>query len=324
MQVDDLKRKRLRGIALRALGVALVLGVLVWGAQQVDFAKVGATLRRTDPLLLCTAVPALLALSFLLRSVRFHVLVRALPTPKGRPFRLWDSFKSLLASMAANNIVPLRLGELVRTRDLVARGYPLANVAVAQVTEKGVELTTLLACAVPLVPLGLVRFPQVPAWAVAAAVALAAAVVGALFWQRRTRRKGQPGLVVGLGAVAQSAAWSFAADAAEIVLIAVCLKAVGIVADWRASIAVLVGINLAISIPSTPAQLGAFEAGGALALGVLGVSADQAVAFALLYRVVQWVPTTLVGGIVLLAARASVAPAAPLAPGAPAAPTEGP
>jgi uncharacterized membrane protein YbhN (UPF0104 family) len=321
--VDRLKAKRLRGIALRVVGVALVVAVLVWGARQVDFAQVAQTLRRTDPLLMSTAVPLLLAFSFLLRSLRFHVLVQALPTPsKGAPFKLWDSFKSLLASMAANNIVPLRLGELVRTRDLVARGYPLANVAVAQVTEKGVELSTLIACALPLVPLGLVRFPQIPRWAVGLGLGGFALVAGLLVWHRRTRRKDQPGLVVAPLAIARSAFWSFAADAAEVVLIAVCLKAVGIVADWRAAIAVLVGINLAISIPSTPAQLGAFEAGGALALGILGVAADQAVAFALLYRVVQWLPTTLVGGIILLAHRSDASRPLP-APGEAAPPAKG-
>ena len=57
-------------------------------------------------------------------------------------------------------------------------------------------------------------------------------------------------------------------------------------------------MNLSIALPSGPSHLGAFEAGAALGLVAMGVSHDLALAFALLYRVVQWVPVMLAGAVV--------------------------
>lgn len=296
--------------ALRLGTVAVVVAVAVWGAGQVDFTKVWRTLRQTDPLLMATAVPALLLLNFLLRALRFHALVKVLPLPEGaRPFRYLESARSLIASQAANNLVPLRLGELVRTRDLVGHGYALGQVAVMQLTEKVVETVTLVACCLPLVPLGLVRLPSIPLvyLGVGAAVLAALGIGYGVFRKQGGQRRLAELWALDHRSLATAAGWSWAADAAEIALIAVCLHAVGIDPDWRAAIAVLVGINLAITLPSTPAQLGAFEAGGALALALFGVDAERAVAFALLYRVVQWGPATLIGGVLWAMPRNRVA-----------------
>ena len=51
-------------------------------------------------------------------------------------------------------------------------------------------------------------------------------------------------------------------------------------------------MNLAIAIPSTPGHLGALEAGASLGLIAVGVDRESALAFALVYRVVQWVPVS--------------------------------
>jgi uncharacterized protein (TIRG00374 family) len=84
----------------------------------------------------------------------------------------------------------------------------------------------------------------------------------------------------------------------EIALIAVCLGGLGLPAGLLPSVMVYAGVNLAIAVPSTPGNVGVFEAGAALPLIALGVEHDAAVAFALLYRAVQWLPVTLAGGLV--------------------------
>lgn len=287
--------------AVRLATLAVVAAVALWGGAQVDFHEVGHVLRRADPLLLATAMSALLLAHTLLRAARFHALVASLPAPSRGGFRYLESARTLVASQAANNLVPLRLGELVRTRDLVAHGYALGQVAVVQLLEKAVEVGSLFLCALPLIPLGVLRLPSFSPAALAGMAGAAAALgVGLWIWARRAQVPWRSLWTTNRGALGRSTLWALAADAAELVLIAVCLRSVGIAPDLLRLLAVLVGINLAITPPSTPAQFGAYEAGAAIALTIFGVPAEEAVAFALLYHVVHWVPITLAGGVLWL------------------------
>ena len=95
----------------------------------------------------------------------------------------------------------------------------------------------------------------------------------------------------------------------EVAIIAVCLHGLGLPAGLGPSVTVFACVNLAIVLPSTPGNVGAQEAGAALALIALGVDRETAVAFALVYRAVQWLPVTLAGAIVW-ARRMIVAPPA--------------
>jgi len=61
-----------------------------------------------------------------------------------------------------------------------------------------------------------------------------------------------------------------------------------------------VAINLALILPTTPAQLGVLEMGAVAALRMLGVDENAALAFALLYHASHVVPPTLIGGLLLL------------------------
>ena len=281
---------------------ALVVALIVWGARTLDLTRVWASLRQADPLLLSTAVPSLLVACFFFRAARFHTMVRTLPAPAGGPFRFLESARTLAACQAANNLVPFRLGELVRTRDLTARDYPLGPVAVMQLSEKGVELTSLAIVALPLLPMGVLRLP-LPASAGLLALAVGVVAVAIWSWRRRSREAPLLAALADRRALAKALLLCLAADSLEILLILVCLRALGLSPGWLASTAALVGLNLAIAVPSTPAQAGAFEAGPAVALALFGVDAEQAVAFALLYRAVQWFPTTLIGSACWLAPR---------------------
>ena len=62
----------------------------------------------------------------------------------------------------------------------------------------------------------------------------------------------------------------------------------------------LLGINLAMAVPALPANAGTFESAAAVVLVFAKVGKPTAVAFALLYHLVQVVPVTL-AGLALLA-----------------------
>ena len=57
-------------------------------------------------------------------------------------------------------------------------------------------------------------------------------------------------------------------------------------------------VRIAVALPSTPGHVGAFELGGVVALRLLHVSDARALAFALLYHLVQILPVMLVGLLV--------------------------
>ncbi len=271
--MDRLRRAALRAIAIATAAVGLWLTFR--GVSGVQLLRAVAMTRM--PFVVAWSL-ALLALGSLLRTARYVALLPRW-TPRAGFARLWSV---VLLSAAANNVLPLRAGELVRTRETVMAGYPLAQVAVAQVAEKAIEATTLVACATPVLAVYLGgRTGFVLLGVAAAGAALARLAV------RRFRIEPRQ-LAVALG-------WALAADAAEIAIIAVCLHGLGLAAGLLPSVAVFAGVNLAIALPSTPANVGAFEAGAALPLVALGTDRSAAVAFALVYRAVQWLPVTLAG-----------------------------
>ena len=66
---------------------------------------------------------------------------------------------------------------------------------------------------------------------------------------------------------------------------------------------VLIGVNLALAIPSPPASLGNFELGAGSALVAFGGSTERAAAFAIGYHAMQLLPTLIMGGLMLSAFR---------------------
>ena len=271
----------MRRIVLRGLTFAVVgAGLWLSGSQLLH------ALERTRIVFVAALALPLLAVGLMPRTARYGALLPRSPPREGR-FYLWPA---VLLSMAGNNVLPLHAGELLRTRASVAAGHPLRQVAIAQLAEKVVEAATLVACAAPIL-----------AWQMGgrtarmlAGLGLAASSLagwGLMRWARRRLR-------IAPRQLAASLAWSLVADAVEIAVIAVCLRGVGVTAGLVTSVTVFAGVNLAIALPSTPGNLGTLEAGAALPLVALGVDHDAALAFACVYRVVQWLPITVAGAIV--------------------------
>ena len=90
-------------------------------------------------------------------------------------------------------------------------------------------------------------------------------------------------------------AWSWLSDLADALMVGLCMHSVGIELPIGSWVSMLLAINVAIALPSTPAQLGVLEAGAVLALATFGVPESQALAFAVLYHAAHVIPTTLAG-----------------------------
>jgi uncharacterized protein (TIRG00374 family) len=89
--------------------------------------------------------------------------------------------------------------------------------------------------------------------------------------------------------------WAMLSDATDLLLVALCLRALGIDVPPPVWALVLLGINFAILLPSTPGQIGVLEAGAVLALTASGIPAAPAAAFAVVYHAVHLIPSTALG-----------------------------
>lgn len=306
--MEQRRRRGLRRI-LRWSIVGTIVGTAAWLLRDLDLARLGAALGGADWLLVTLAAALNLVLNTAARTMRWRAVLP--PSPRtGRPVGRVALAEIVATGLAANNLMPLRAGEAVRAIALSDReGYPVRQVVAAQVVEKLVEFASLVTAAVPVIVAPSTSRALVGRWLVlAGCVVVAVAVLAAARRSsigkedgvvRRTLRPASVALDV-LGrprAVLESYGWGLASEAVDLATIALSLAAVDIHLAPVSWCAILVAVNLAIAVPSTPGQVGVLEAGALLALAGLGVDHDRALAFALLYHGVHVVSFTAAGGL---------------------------
>jgi uncharacterized membrane protein YbhN (UPF0104 family) len=294
--MDRVKRSRVIRLLVTTSTVAVTVTALITLARHSSPRQLLDALRSADGWMLALGVLPALALNQLSRTGRF---VRLLGAAKGARPRFAHVLSAVVLSQAANNVLPLRAGEAVRTRETVLRGVPVARVVSAQLLEKTIEVVLMVLVCAPVFVFGALRHvPALPLVVGGAALLLVTALVVRLRakqgWLARATDWSR-------GDLAFSIAWALAADAAEILVIALTARSVGLTLGIGPSIAVLGSVNLAILLPSTPANLGTLECGAAVALLGLGTPHEGALAFAVVYRVVQFVPITLAGAAIVAA-----------------------
>jgi uncharacterized membrane protein YbhN (UPF0104 family) len=294
-------------LALGAVGLSILAA-----RREADWSATAAALAGASYALVAAAAALNLAVNTPLRALRWRALLGPEPG-SGRRAPIPLLYGLVLTGQAVTNVLPLRAGEVARVEALRREGaFPVETLVAAQAVEKLVEALSLLVWVVPTIALG-------PRWvrpSPGLLAAVAAGVAGALalaWWATRAERRHGGARVTRLGRVLRRAGavaaprrlieswlWSLASDAIDLVMILACTAAVGAPIGLPAACAVLLGINIAISVPSTPGQIGALEAGAVVVLVSLGVPAPAALAAALLYHATHFVPTTLGGGAFLL------------------------
>jgi uncharacterized protein (TIRG00374 family) len=245
------------------------------------------------------------------RAVRLRLLLRGV-------VGLLPCWLAKLTASAMNNVIPLRGGDMARLWMLQrhARISKTAAAAIAGV-EGLFDMATLGALAL-IAAAGL----STQRWAVGAALVVspaAAALIGLSRrlarrprtsaqgtgrWQRafvRIAARIEPGVraLRQPGVIARVAAASALSWALEVGMVVVCARALHLPIGPRLAAVVLLAINVAMAVPSSPAGAGAFEGAVVVVLMLAGIGKSPAVAFALLYHLVQVVPVTLAGTLVV-------------------------
>jgi uncharacterized membrane protein YbhN (UPF0104 family) len=291
-----------RGL-VAAAAVALVARHLNWG-------EVWGTIRRAR-LELLGVVVALNGLMMMIRTARLQLLLAPAQASWG------DLFLAVLTSSALNNVLPLRAGDLARLYMLEScAGITKSTATAIAVVEKLLEVAVLAALG-----LGAASLAPEQSWArgvgaVALGVAVGALVILRVVSARRDTEGRNPAdfgalqklvsrIAPGIAVLRSSEATaevlgaSLAAWTCEIVMIMLCARAVGLAVGPVLAVVILLGINLAMMVPALPAAAGTFESAAAVVLVLAKVGKPTAVAFAVLYHLVQVVPVTAAGLIVL-------------------------
>jgi uncharacterized protein (TIRG00374 family) len=302
------------GRALRGLTLAAALVFLVRGVRWHDMSD---TLRRAG-FLLPSSVVAMNACMMSLRALRLRILLE-------RKLSLASSFMALLTSSAINNITPFRGGNVARLWMLERASGVSKSAAIAiTIVENLIEASVLAA-------MGFAAsfFVAGQGWATIATPAVLALAIALLVllrftggravdatcaaynptiragWRQRLHQfllRTAPGLraLCQPGVPTHALLLSLMAWTCETAMIVLAARAMGLQVSFPLAIVVLLGINLAMALPSTPASAGPFEGAIVAVLMFAGVGKGPALAFALFYHALQVIPVTLAGVAVLL------------------------
>ncbi len=311
--------------ALVGLGVSAVAIVLV--VRQVDIAAAWEVLQGALPVFVAATV-ACIVLDVTLRALRW----RGLLVPLAR-LRLPTVAASLLVGYLANNILPARLGELIRSHHLgdrtgISRASVLGTVVVERVVDTGVLVAIASAAIIVLSVRGIVASAVLLGLAatglLVAALALALvahrlpyadrAIAAAERWpaMMRAASKLRGGLAVAgrPRTMAGAIGWSVAAWAATIVAFAAAGQAIGVELTWGQAALLAAGTSLVTAIPAGPGYVGTFELAAVEIAKAVGVPTDPAFALALLVHAAILGVTTVGGVAAFLATRGPARPVA--------------
>jgi len=321
------------------VGFAITAVALWFALRGVDFREVGQALARAHVLpLLAISVPAHLA-NLWLRAVRWRYL-----TDPVKPIDRGTLFRGQAVGFMANNLFPLRVGEVLRAwyvaREAGASGAAILGTVIVERMIDSVVVVGLAALVLGLggaAAAGLeVRTVLLPLLAIAVApllfvialrmwpgplVDLATRVLGRVLPERATERLDTSlrHLADGLRGLRGGAplGWISLHSLSQWLVISVIpfaatLWALGIelgspARTALAAYALLMWVGAAVAIPSAPGFFGPYHAACWVALAPFGVPKELAIALGTLAHGVFWLTTT-AAGLVVLRTRATPLP----------------
>ena len=311
-----------------ALGIGVSILALALLLRSVDLGETIAALRTADVrwillLLVCLAVDVAF------RAVRWRVLLSPIAdVPPGK------TLASLLVGYLANNVLPARLGELVRSHDLGERtGLSRSTILGTIVVERVVD--TIVVVAIAALAILVLSVRGVVASAVLVGLAASVLLLLGLAAGIAAHRLPGAGWIIALvdrwprirqvlarlhdgmavaarpRPMAIAVALSVASWSATVFAFVAAAQSVGVGPTMSQAALLAAGTNLATAIPAAPGYIGTFELAATTIATSVAIAPAPALAFALLVHAGTLFLTS-VGGALALATRRR----APLSPAA--------
>jgi glycosyltransferase 2 family protein len=305
------------------LAVTLSALLLWWAFRDVDLKEAIGFLRRVRISWLAAAVLTATSL-FPLRLFRWRLLLRR---EDDGPYPWLPLWHAIAMGFAANNLLPFRAGEVVRTvaasRLTGARlTTSLASVAVERVFDALTVVGLLgLALLLPGMPAGL-TVAGVPVQRVTTMVGLVAMaglvaaglVVAFPLAAEKVVRAVVPsdrlalrlielieGIRQGLSVLRSPArfagvvSWSLILWIVNALSFYLAFQAFALPVNFAGALVLQGVLAFGIAVPSAPGYIGPFEAAITAVLAIYGIGASQAVAYAVGYHLTTFVPITVLG-----------------------------
>jgi len=308
------------------LGLQLVFGLalsalLIWlSVRSLDPREIGRALAAANWVWFLP-VCALTLLAFWIRAVRWGWLLRSV-----KPIGVASLYSATMIGFAANNLLPARLGEVVRpwalgASERISRSSAFATVIVERVID--------MFCILLLLGVALVLHPFPPRVQEAGVVALLmnlGLLIALILIERKpevAERLAQwlgghlPGAIApkaasflrnfssGLGVFRHGPglAWVTFYSAVMFAVTALglqaCMAAFSFDVPWYAGLIMLVVTAFGIMVAPTPGYLGAIQYACVLGLSLFGIDRARGFSFSLYYHLTQFLPITVVGLIYL-------------------------
>ncbi|WP_325437351.1 lysylphosphatidylglycerol synthase transmembrane domain-containing protein [Pseudomonas nitroreducens] len=307
--------------AKHVVGVGVTLICLIVLLRQINVQEIGEALRSFQWVFLLPGL-AFLASGYAFRILRWVLILRAGGTSIG--FKGCAS--PFLGSIALNNVLPLRLGDVVRALVFPeAMGIARTTATSSLVVERLMDLVTLLICfAVGLLAIRTVAIPVfIMDTAISLTVMGGGCLVVALLLSPLLARQlalhaakvDSPKIRRVLTLLAELAGGvqmmsrpsmmlrvvlvSFLVWVGESGLYYFVLQGLGMTASPIAAMLVMSLATLSTLAPSSPGYIGPFHLAAYTAVSLVGGDSAIAGSYAVLVHLALWVPTTFVGAIVI-------------------------
>lgn len=283
---------------IRLLLSFLIPGLLIaWIILEKPWQELLPRLSGRHPWPVLLAVLINFAVSFPIKTIKWRSLLLKPP-----PFL--SIFGAVLEGAAANIIIGFGMNDVVRSYRLRPDGARFSDDMGAALTDRICEYLALMVIFCAAIVLDYIP----PFWAVLPVLYIVFLVLmmyfqeSFTFWFKRFARL--HAFLVRLG---EGLKWdsilgltflSLLNWLVELILLHLVLGFLGLPDGPMVAMMVLIGINIAISVPGPPANIGTFEAGAVAALGLAGVEPVAALSFGIFYHLVHALPVALAGGII--------------------------
>jgi glycosyltransferase 2 family protein len=299
------------------IGIAISVAALIFIAMSFDLSSTVDALALADPSWLLIAT-ALYVVSFPLRGLRWSILMRAV-----KPISARSATEVFTIGFMANNILPLRLGDVARAlvlarREQIPASATFSNVMLERVFD-GLTVAGFLGLVFLLDPpdqawvggaglatgaifLVAVLVAGVTAWNEERALRLASMALSFLPANIRERllvvfAKLAKGLATlkNPGATLKVALLSVAIWGGEVFVYLIAQRAFGLQLSYLHLCLVMAVLTFGLMAPSGPGFFGVYEGLVITALGVYGIGEPLAPAFAIAMHAIHFIPGTLLG-----------------------------